>query len=71
MESRFEDSGNPGREDFVEFMKKAARRTSNLNAERSHAIIAGVSLEEALGELLTNFLVDQKQARDLLEGGTW
>lgn len=68
MESKFEDSGNLDREDFVEFMKRAARRTSNLNAERSYAIIAGVGLEEALGELLTNFLVDQKQSRDLLEG---
>jgi len=68
MKSKFDGPENLDREDFVEFMKRAARQTNNLNAERSYAIIAGVSLEEALGKLLINFLVDQKQSRDLLDG---
>lgn len=38
------------------------------NADRHDAIVAGVKLEEALGELLASFLVDQKQSHDLLHG---
>jgi hypothetical protein len=62
-------NGDPVDQDELESMlKEVAKSKGKLNAERHHAIVAGVDLEEALGDLLTEFLVEHKQSRKLIGG---
>ena len=52
--------------DIKAMLESAQQRATKENADRNHAIVAGVDLEEALGELLLNFMVDDKSSRDLI-----
>jgi hypothetical protein len=62
--------GEPFDRDELEAMlKELGKSKGKLNAERHHAIVAGVDLEEALGDLLAECLIEQKQTRKLI-GGT-
>ncbi|RJP46307.1 MAG: hypothetical protein C4583_19215 [Anaerolineaceae bacterium] len=63
------DSNNQN--DFEHFDIKAALESAQQQeikeaSDRNHAIVSGVDLEEALGELLFNYMVDDKPSRDLL-----
>lgn len=64
----FDGSRKIDRDELETFVRAAEKQASKLNAERHHVIVSGVELEEALGELLENFLVDQKQSLHLLRG---
>ena len=62
-------NGKPFDRDELEAMlKELGERKGKLNAERHHTIVAGVDLEEALGDLLATFLIEQKRSRKLIDG---
>lgn len=52
--------------DVQAIIEHAIKQTAKENADRNNAIVAGVDLEEALGEMLLNFMVDTKTSHDLL-----
>jgi mannitol operon repressor len=67
-----EESSKSSNEDSFEepnvraIVEHAIKQTAKENADRNNAIVAGVDLEEALGDMLLNFMVDAKTSRDLL-----
>lgn len=53
-------------EKLQQMMAEAARRLMTVNRERTAAIVAGVILEEALGEVLSHFMVEGQESERLL-----
>lgn len=58
----------PDGEALVRGLAEHARRVAGSNRERAAAIVAGADLEEALGELLTGFIVAGAKSDGLLTG---
>lgn len=52
--------------DIGAILEGATSQARREHSDRYHAIVAAVDLEEALGSLLANFMIESKLSRDLL-----